>query len=911
MATTINYNERSWGIELISEINLFLANKNISIKRASGELTVSTNSTRMFPDVVLYGNEGLLMGWELKMPDTEITNEEFISNARDKAEKLKLNSFLLWNAKTAVLYVKQNDIFSPTNTWDTSDNTIRNRLDVANNYQIWTKNLHTIICDLDNFVENNQIIEKPIIESFNDTQITDFILSKSSATAENIETACRNNSRIGASVNVWWRVAQAEYPNQNKFDVLAKNTIVSWINKIIFTHILIPFRNEAKEIYNLTADSSPREAIEIFNNISENCDFYNIFKENMCALNVSENTWLNLLELHFFLKNSNLLQINQDLLQNILQNTIYKTQRKIAGQYATPMFLARILASLTLLDKTQSVYDPCCGTGTIPKALYDIKKEAGINGIDALSKILASDKNSFALQMATIALSEPSNINEVIKIFQKDIFELNIADNITLINPNDGTELIMEFLPIQNIVCNMPFVRQENINDFNQNAISSISSFLNNITNGLSLSRKSDLSAYMPFKFWQLLSENGRCGVIMSNSWLATEWGNRFKKLLIKFYKIEYIVASNNSKWFNNADIITNVIILQKRNHLTDSIDTEEQTNFISLSYNFEQNGNNQLVEECIDNILSNTKDDFIKIQSYNTHILYESTLGWNAYFSNLAWLDEINGSLIDARNICSINRGMRRGWNDMFYPNSNSNVDSRFIKPALRSSRNIKRLIAIPDKIAFVCDKSTSYLEYNGYDRTLEWIYRFQNATNTNGEPLSEVLKIPGENFWYSVSYDNISDFVMSMNCDKRLFVAKMQNEAIVDQRLIRFKVLNNNVEKTLIHALLNSIVSLFFIEANGFGRGLGVLDLSATRIRETLKILDPYLIDDHYRQEINTKFEILFNRDVKSLEDELNDLDRIDFDKTVLRAYGLEHLYSDIKESLLFLYNMRTKIF
>ena len=38
----------------------------------------------------------ILQGWELKMPDTDINNDEFIDNAFTKAKLLKLNSFFFY-----------------------------------------------------------------------------------------------------------------------------------------------------------------------------------------------------------------------------------------------------------------------------------------------------------------------------------------------------------------------------------------------------------------------------------------------------------------------------------------------------------------------------------------------------------------------------------------------------------------------------------------------------------------------------------------------------------------------------------------------------------------------------------------------------------------------------------------------
>ena len=100
MPTIVRRNERSWAIELISEINLMLSGLDLKIKRAGGESTLSVNRTSMFPDVLLYADEGqtqILQGWELKCPDTPITDTVFINDAKRKAEALNLNSFFLWN----------------------------------------------------------------------------------------------------------------------------------------------------------------------------------------------------------------------------------------------------------------------------------------------------------------------------------------------------------------------------------------------------------------------------------------------------------------------------------------------------------------------------------------------------------------------------------------------------------------------------------------------------------------------------------------------------------------------------------------------------------------------------------------------------------------------------------------------
>ena len=50
----INYNERSWAIDVISEINNFISNKSWHFKGAGGERTIIENKKSLFPDLTCY-----------------------------------------------------------------------------------------------------------------------------------------------------------------------------------------------------------------------------------------------------------------------------------------------------------------------------------------------------------------------------------------------------------------------------------------------------------------------------------------------------------------------------------------------------------------------------------------------------------------------------------------------------------------------------------------------------------------------------------------------------------------------------------------------------------------------------------------------------------------------------------------
>ena len=151
---TIRANERSWAISLISDINIILSKNKLKIKRAGGEKTISEKNFRMFPDVILYGDENqtqILQGWELKLPDTPITDEVFIHDAQRKANSLGLNSCFIWNFTVGVLYLKDDHgNFHIEKSWNDT-NYIHSREDVETYKENWLSIIEKIILELNEF----------------------------------------------------------------------------------------------------------------------------------------------------------------------------------------------------------------------------------------------------------------------------------------------------------------------------------------------------------------------------------------------------------------------------------------------------------------------------------------------------------------------------------------------------------------------------------------------------------------------------------------------------------------------------------------------------------------------------------------------------------------------------------------
>ncbi len=912
----MRYNERSWAIDVISEARLLLSRTRRIIGRAGGESTISSEEGSLFPDVILYeGSSGatILQGWELKMPDTPITDSALIENAREKAKKLRLNSFVIWNANTAVLYLSTDlQNYTPFHVWPSLPS-ITKREHVQPNKTEWVGLLTKILDDLQSLFEKGTLEGRNFIKDFSDISIIPALLENSGGVATEIQSKSVSDAIFAAEVNIWWANVKSEYlQEKDPYTVLAKRVILNWINRFLFAHAIKTRFAKATEVEKITYVVSVRDACLIFESISKDCDFWTVFQPFLGENCLSNSFWQQVTQLNAFLSEIRFSELDQNLLRTFLETSVVSYQRKLAGQFTTPSALADILVRLTLIDRNAPILDPFCGTGTIARAAYNVKVESGLDPVVAHEGVWASDKFPFPLQIASIALSPPECMGMLLHVFKADALSLTSGQILGFIDPNDGTRRTEALPSFRFIASNLPFVQQEDLNVANP-GLAKINSFILEKTGTIDqLDARSDLFAYLPFYLWRILSDDGRLGAILSNSWLATEWGATFRNLLQRFFHIEKVIVSGAGRWFRNCDVVTTILVLNKR-AVVSSPSTNEITSFVRLDLPIQESLNASETKTIAEHMLLGKDIPSVLVtRAYSQDRIVELEglgMNWSSLFAGLEWLKRIKDQLVKVSSLFEINRGMRRGWDPMFYPAKSHSIEANYLKPFLKSSRSVEGLIASPDGEAFCCNKNLTELRSLGHKGTVRWINRFAHATNEKGKPLPKVLKIPGME-WYQMNASTLADLVMLINYDKRLFVAKMSQQSFVNQRLTRLTVRSQEVDVPLCHAILNSIIGVFYIEALGFGRGLGVLDLNTSKMRENLFMLNPALVSVASREAILTDFDPLLKRPVAPILEELTREERRRFDETVLASFGLQNEYDHIVGAFMTLYNIRKAV-
>ena len=888
------YNERSWAIDLIGHLKQLAQERDRSIKDAGGEQTIRTEGGVLFPDVLLFGDRAtarILQGWELKMPDTSILDAEFRQNAEAKARALGLDSFLLWNVSSAHLYVSypETENYVLENTWsDLID--ITDRASVVPNRRRWEQLAADIVSYLNDLFDRGVLEGRPFIDSYRSGGITALIMENTGLVEYALKEASKRDARFRAEMTLWWGRYQTEYIGTAVELVLAQAVIANWVAKILFAHILRENDARAQRVADIQEETTPTQALQLFRELSHDCNFWTIFSDSLGLATLPDKPWRELKQFNRLLTDLRVGSVDQSQLGGILEATVEVARRKLRGQYPTPMPLARILVNLCIRDIVNDrLLDPCCGSGTIARAALEQKLDANVSAENAAASIFAGDQDPQAAQIATFALANPSLMNTALRIFQRDAFSLTPITELEFRNPLDGTPFVEQLGLFETIACNLPFVAQAGREQYG-NAIRGVTEILKR--DGQDFSGRADIAAYLPFALHPLLVDRGRLGIIITNAWLGTDWGDAFYQSLNRYYDLKCVIASGAGRWFQSSEVVTNILIMEKKD---DQTRISGEVKFVVLRRpleELEEEEDQRVAAAQIE--LGQTQFETMSIRAVSPERLSRFRtygLGGNAQFVSSDWI--LNLPLVRLSEHFEVRRGERRGMNALYYPAKGHGIEAEYIRPLAKSPADFVRLIGEAAKEAFSCSRAEGQLRELGHHGALNWIERFRNPHTIRKLSRNKA-------FWYEMNAESLTELVMFINYGERLFVGRLNPPAFVDQRMVRL-VPRTNVDIGLYHALLNCSIGMFIIEGLGFGRGLGALDLNKDRIEAYMHMLDFSVLNRQQEDEILRAFAPLLDREILGVADELEQRDRQVFDDTVIGAFGLdierEHIYESLR--------------
>lgn len=950
-------NERARAIEVISWIKELIRDWHTIFQDARWEESVKLDSGKTrFPDVLIFSDKiaGIVFnGWELKLPDTQADDQEMLVNALEKAEKLKSNSFVTRNWNKAIIWKVMDGMYDLSNIEKLKEypsDLLVNSRECFTNSERYSQIESTlkdrtreIIHDLEQFYRNWEIrlavnISSSIVESISQTwervipHLEDLIRETKSSNydfrrAFN-EWTILESSTLSILQNSSRRIGQISSEN-----VLARFYYYKLIGKILFYLTLsenIPTKLNSIEIIN---QAQLQDELNQYFEQAKLIDYQAVFNSDFTdAIVFNEDISLYISTLLQVLSQFDFSILPSEVVWTILESLVPEHERQKFWQYFTSNLLATLVAYPTIKNNRSIIYDPTCGTGSFLTAGYDILKY-GFWVSDhkiLLNQIWWNDISHFPATLSVINLYK-QNVNEYInfpRISRLNYFIINPWSRLKFPDPIDYTNLIDTPVPLFDwIVSNFPFIQQEDINKEDLEEMLRIDlenqpAFTQNWN--FNINDRSDYYTYCLYNSLKFLKEDWSISVITSNARLGKDYWLQLKRFMLDNFHVKYIVKSVAEKWFNSAKVNTIYCVLDRW------WDRLKPTKFVTLNFKLDEYFYDQpkevvisRVEEIYNQIdhcdydqntqrnqdpvfkeLFHKKDWSMDVSIIERERLLgslETKDNRSTYFISSKIFDQFNDKLVSAYpTIISVGRWLRTWRNDMFYISSrdleSTWIEPAFLFPLIKSPTELKKIEFWHSYryYCFVCDKNLEELREN-YPGAFNRINRFVNVRNSNGTKSVPQACAQNTPFRYSV-YPEKNNIVTAINAYKRLFVTYSETPFLADQRFSVVSV-NQWFDTTLIAALMNSVISLLFMENMWISRNLWALDLNSNFFKK-LKILDPRLLSDTNKIDILAAFQPLKARELNNeILDEMRSIDRINFDTVVLRAFNinvpLEYFY------------------
>uniref|UniRef100_A0A7J3Z9D4 Site-specific DNA-methyltransferase (adenine-specific) n=1 Tax=Ignisphaera aggregans TaxID=334771 RepID=A0A7J3Z9D4_9CREN len=377
---------------------------------------------------------------------------------------------------------------------------------------------------------------------------------------------------------------------------LAREMAYVLMNKIVFYKVLERFYNipQLKPLYEngvvSTCSSYIRKLNEYFETaIKVTKDFESIFRTGI--YDVTENDVVESEEvlrafdwLIRFLEQYRIEELG-DVIGYVYEELIPAEERHVLGQFYTPKPIAELIVKWCIRSPDDKVLDPGCGSGTFLveayKRLAELKLKKPFSEIkhvpedvhrQILRQLYAIDINEFPAHLTAmnLAMKNVRAPSVEMNIFVRDYFTVRPGFKLLapykVRTPEGEKEVEVVFKDFDAVVGNPPYTRWTEIPEATRNQIREVlSTCISKYDLEPQVARGVEPGIYV---YWimhstNFLKDGGRLGMIISDSWLQTDYGRNFFKFLLDNYKV-HAVIDISARVFPVPLIGTCVILLER-----------------------------------------------------------------------------------------------------------------------------------------------------------------------------------------------------------------------------------------------------------------------------------------------------------------------------------------------------------
>jgi type I restriction-modification system DNA methylase subunit len=736
------------------------------------------------------------------------------------------------------------------------------------------------------------------------------------------------DSAFAKTLSTWFVEQQWSFAGQESdFDKAARQTAYLLINKILFYQALKAKQTRLASLVipdDLTAGGQLQKHLQsYFSYITENIDYETIYSTDFIdqiAFPDSRAVVEEIKDLINIVKKHDFSTIGFDVIGRIFERLIPQEERHNLGQYFTSPDVVDLILKFCLKHEDDKVIDPSCGAGTFLVRSYQHKKmmNSRLSHQEILESLWGVDIAKFPAHLATInlAINDLGVVKNYPNIAKEDFFNLMVHHKGFEL-PEKWRKTRAQTLGVEHreityprwfdcIVGNPPYTRQEEITEITEKEGYKESLIKNALYSGgqklADISKRAGIHAYFFVHGTKFLKDGGRFGFIVSNSWMDVDYGKGLQELFLHHYKIIAIIESKVERWFEDADVNTCIIILEK---CRDAKERDENLvrfvylfkllrHFIPPAHDMWEKQKQRLdaIENLIKTILYHNdfyQNDELRIYPKNQSELWEEGFDieenkytgskWGKYLRApeifFKILEKGKDKLVPLKEIADVRFGIKTGANEFFYlteeeikekgiekefwmhKDENSNWVPNY---AIKSPQECKSITVKPEIL------TRRVLLINRDKKQLKGthILRYLNEGERKGfhkRPTCE-----SRSPWYNLGNQQPPDGIWFKAFNERVLAPLNRYKFFSSDRFYAI-YLHNKTYKNRLFLYLNSTLSALIVEL--FGRvnlGEGALD-NMTYEAASMLVVDV----SKYNAENGRNFKSFLERPITSIFDEL----------------------------------------
>lgn len=739
-----------------------------------------------------------------------------------------------------------------------------------------------------------------------------------------VEERTRTDKTFARKLRLWFADQNWSFAAQpDDFEKAARQTAYLLVNKILFYEVLQakrPAELDPLELpKGLTKGAVLQSTLQGYFKQVLKIDYETIFTTDFIddlAFPDAKEVVREIKELIVALAHYDFSKLGFDVIGRIFERLIPPKERHYLGQYFTPTDVVDLILKFCLRHETEKVLDPSCGAGTFLVRAYQHKKlmNQRLTHDELLATIWGNDIAKFPAHLATInlAINDLSADINYPNIIQRDFFELRVGDK--GFDPEDWRKARARTLGVTErevvypryfdaVVGNPPYTRQEEISKLAPDIATYKATLINDALqfhnkNIAHLSRRAGLHAYFFVHGTKFLRPNGRFGFIVANSWLDVEYGVGLQEFFLQNYKIVAIIESKIERWFEQADVNTCIVILERCDDETQR--NENIVSFASLKKPLrhfippahdmweKQIARLTAIENLRRTILGHSEfyeNDELRVYPKNQGELwrdgFESETAtyvgsrWGKYIRApkvyFSITEKNRDVLVKLSSLAEVRFGIKTGANEFFYHDQDdlkrTKIEEEFLEPVIFSLKEVKGYRLDRSRLSnrmIVCHKPKAELKNT---HLLAHIKRGEQF-GYNQRPTCAQR---GADSWYMLAVDwPYAPLIFPAKIGERMPV--FLNDNIYEDKKLYGITPFEPADTTLLAALLNSTLSRFFVElsARQLTGAQAIADIDVTVV-ESLLIVDPKKITAKQRSDLIAAFERLAETSADSLFQEI----------------------------------------